>query len=87
MVAKKGTIMSIVLEQEVQDRLKAVAKRRNISVSKLVRDMVDKNLPKDQETFDTVILKVPPEVKSDAGTLRNWISLRVDAVVKALATA
>jgi hypothetical protein len=50
----------------------------------LVRDIVDKNLPKDQESFDTVILKVPPEAKTDATTLRNWMVLRVDAVVKAL---
>lgn len=84
MTAKKGSIMSIVLDPEVQDRIKAVAKRRSISVSKLVRDIVDKNLPKDQESFDTVILKVPPEAKTDATTLRNWMVLRVDAVVKAL---
>lgn len=84
MTAKKGSVMSIVLDPEVQDRIKSVAKRRNISVSKLVRDIVDKSLPKDQESFDTVILKVPPEAKVDAVTLRNWMGLRVDAVVKAL---
>ena len=85
MTAKKGTIMSLSIDAEIQDRLKEVAKRRNISVSKLVRDVVEKHLPKDNEEFDTIIFKVPPEAKKDASTLRNWMNLRVEAVVKALA--
>jgi hypothetical protein len=65
--------------------MKAVAKRRNISVSKLIRDMADKNLPVGEEEFDTIILKIPPDAKKDADTLKQWLLLRVDAVVKALA--
>ena len=37
---KKPNIMSLSMDIEIQDLLKKVAKKRNISVSKLVRDMV-----------------------------------------------
>ena len=87
MTAKKGTIMSLSIDAEIQDRLKVVAKRRNVSVSKLVRDVVEKHLPKDDDEFDTIIFKIPPEIKTDANTLRNWMNLRVEAVVKALITS
>lgn len=84
MAGKKGTIMSLSVDLDIQDRMKAVAKRRNISVSKLIRDMADKNLPVGEEEFDTVILKVPPEAKKDADSLRKWLSIRLEAVVQAL---
>jgi len=84
MTAKKGTIISLSIDSEIQDRLKVVAKRRNVSVSKLVRDVVEKHLPKDDDEFDTIIFKIPPEIKKDGDTLRSWMNLRVEAVVKAL---
>lgn len=88
MTAKKGTIMSLSIDLDIQDRMKAVAKKRNISVSKLVRDMAEKNLPANEdEEFDTVIFKIPKNVVSDASALKNWLSVRVDAVVKALASS
>ena len=80
--------MSLSVDLDIQERLKAVAKKRNISVSRLVRDMVEKNLPlNENEEVDTVIFKIPSSVKTDASTLKQWLSLRVDAVVKALASA
>lgn len=88
MTAKKGTIMSLSIDLDIQDRMKAVAKKRNISVSKLIRDMAEKNLPaNDDEEFDTVIFKIPKNIVSDPNVLKNWLSLRLDAVVKALANS
>lgn len=88
MTAKKGTIMSLSIDLDIQDRMKAVAKKRNISVSKLVRDMAEKNLPvNEDEEFDTVIFKIPKNVVSDSAALKTWLSVRVDAVVKALASS
>jgi len=85
MTAKKGTIMSLSIDPDIQERMKAVAKKRNISVSKLIRDMAEKNLPADDsEEVDTVIFKIPVNLKTDAVTLKQWLGVRVDAVVKAL---
>lgn len=83
---KKGNIMSLSVDPEIQERLKVVAKKRNISVSKLVRDMVDKNLPVTDEDVDTVILKIPHSVKTSDQELRAWLNTRVDSLVKALIT-
>jgi predicted transcriptional regulator len=81
---KKSNIMSLSVDPEIQERLKKVAKKRNVSVSKLVRDMVDKNLSTTDEDVDTVIFKIPKGVQVSADELKKWLTLRVDAVVKAL---
>lgn len=83
---KKGNIMSLSVDPEIQERLKNVAKKRNISVSKLVRDMVDKHLPVSDEDVDTVILRIPHSVKTSDQDLRSWLNSRVDSLVKALIT-
>lgn len=82
---KKSNIMSLSVDPEIQELLKKVAKKRNISVSALVRDMVKKNLTTNDEDCDTVILKIPNSVKAEPEELKKWLQLRVDAVVKALA--
>lgn len=84
---KKSNIMSLAVELEVQDRLKKVAKQRNTSVSKLIRDMIEKHIGPDVEdgtVFDTVILKIPAAVKSSSDDLRQWLQVRVDNIIKAL---
>ena len=85
MTAKKGTILSLAIDPEIQERLKAVAKKRNVSVSKLVRDMAEKNLPaNDNEEFDTVIFKIPKDITAKSDLLKQWLTVRIDAIVKAL---
>jgi hypothetical protein len=86
MTAKKGTIMSLSVDLDIQEKMKAVAKKRNISVSKLIRDLVEKNLPNVEEDVDVVVFKVPVEMRSSSESLKQWLSVRVDAVVKALTT-
>jgi predicted DNA-binding protein len=83
MNSKKTNIMSLSVDPEIQERLKRVAKRRDVSVSKLVRDMTDKFL-NDDETFDMVILKVPKNLKDDQEGLRSWLNARFEAVVSSL---
>ena len=86
MPAKKPLIMSLSVDLDIQEKLKAVAKKRNISVSKLIRDMVEKNLPDVDEEVDIVIFKVPFAQKSSTENLRQWLLPRMEAVVKALTT-
>lgn len=84
MSSKKANIMSLSVDLEIQDRLKKIAKRRNVSVSKLVRDVVDKHLGPDVEDgtiIDTVILKIPAAVKQNPGDLRQWLQARFDNIV------
>lgn len=77
--------MSLSVDLEIQERLKKVAAKRNVSVSKLVRDMVEKNLSATDEDVDTVIFKIPNSAKVTEAELRNWLVPRVENIVKALA--
>jgi hypothetical protein len=81
---KKPNIMSLSMDIEIQDLLKKVAKKRNISVSKLVRDMVETNLSTTEEDVDTVILRIPYSVKEEETSLRSWLNIRFESVIKAL---
>jgi predicted DNA-binding protein len=80
---KKSNIMSLSVDPEIQERLKRVARRRDVSVSKLVRDMVDKFL-NDDDNMDMVILKVPKTLKEDQEGLRSWLNARFESVAAAL---
>jgi len=87
MTNRKSNIMSLSVDLEIQDRLKKVAKQRNTSVSKLVRDVLDRHLGPDVEdgtVFDTIILKIPTTVKERPGELEQWLQARFAAVVKHL---
>ena len=75
--------MSLSVDLEIQDRLKRVAKRRDVSVSKLIRDMVDKFL-NDDDNVDMVILKVPKTLKEDQEGLRSWLNTRFESVAAKL---
>jgi hypothetical protein len=87
MPAKKGMIMSLNVDPSIQEKMKAVAKRRNISVSKLIRDLVDNNLPDADEEVDVVIFKIPTSMRTTPDSLKQWLQNRIDAVVKALTTS
>lgn len=82
-MTKKSNIMSLSVDPEIQERLKRVARKRDVSVSKLVRDMVDKFL-NDDDNVDMVILKVPKTLKENHEELRGWLHSRFETVVTAL---
>lgn len=80
-------ILSLSIDVEFQERVKKEAKRKNISVSKLIRDIVEKSLPNDPDSevvYDTIILKIPSEMKTNAEVLQQWLKPRFDAIVKNL---
>lgn len=82
-MSKKGNILSLSMDADIQDKLKIVAKKRNVSVSKLIRDLADRFL-NEEDNVDMVILKVPKELRKNASALKDWLSHRVDAVVNTL---
>jgi hypothetical protein len=80
-------ILSLSIDTDFQERVKKEAKRKDVSVSKLIRDIVEKSLPpesNDGTVYDTIILKVPSEAKADSETLNNWLKPRVELIVKNL---
>lgn len=83
---KKINIMSISMDPSFQERLKKVAKDRHISVSRLIKDIVEKYLgPEANENqVDTIILRIPVELKQNAEKLQEWLQIREKAIVKAL---
>lgn len=82
---KKKNIMSLSgFDEEMKSRLEVYAKSRGIaSVSKLIRDLVDKYLIMDDEIIP-VILKIPANLKGDEVGLRQWMDSKSGAIVKAL---
>ncbi len=82
---KKLNIMSLSVEPEMQDRLKRYAKSRDVSVSKLVRDLVDKYLIAEEDVIP-VILKIPSKLRGDQENLQKWLDMKAAAIVKALSS-
>jgi len=82
-MSKKANILSLAMDLEIQDKLKLVAKKRNISVSKLVRDLAEKFI-NEEDNVDMVILKIPKSLRPNTEKLREWIQQRVEMVIKTL---
>ncbi|RDJ35275.1 MAG: hypothetical protein DWQ19_10700 [Crenarchaeota archaeon] len=83
---KKLKIMSLSVETRTHDLLKSSAKKAGVSVSSLVRDLVDKhlNLIVNEGEEIPIILKVPTHLKGDENGLRKWLYVKTDAIAKAL---
>lgn len=90
-MSKKLSIMSLSIEPEMQDELKKYAKEEGVSVSKLLRDLVEKYLVnrdkftiiEHNDEFIPVVLKVPSDLRGDP-KVKDWVQSRCDAVVQKL---
>lgn len=78
--------MSLAIENDMQELLKNSAKKTGMSVSQLVRELVESHL--DLIVNDgneiPVILRIPVHLKGDRETLKSWLGIKVDAIVNAL---
>jgi len=86
MSEKKLKIMSLSIEPEMQDLLKVSAKKAGISVSSLIRSLVDKHLSlivNDGEEIP-VILKIPAHLKDEEEGLKKWLEAKSEAIFNAL---
>lgn len=82
----KHKIMSLSVQPEMHDQLKASAKKLGIGVSQLIRDLVHEHLDlivNDGEEIP-VILRIPSELKGDEQALTEWLHLRVNRIAKTL---
>lgn len=82
-MAKNVSIVSLSLNPEMHQRLKRCAKQKGDSVSKVVRDLVDKYLISDDDIIP-VILKIPVEFKGDSKELKKWLDIKADAILRVL---
>jgi len=87
-MSKKHTIMSLSIEPDLQEKLKRIAKEDGISVSKLVRNTIQKHLvDKDKFTvveksdeYSNIVLQIPKSIQSNPVELRRWLEVRVNAI-------
>ncbi len=83
---KNKNILSLSgFPSEMQDYLDKCAKKKGITRSKLLRDLVDKYLVLDEDVIP-VILKIPAALKGDQEGLQKWLDARSKGIVKALST-
>ena len=78
---KKTTIMSLVVDNELHEKLKKAAALKNTNVSSLIRETVEKYaLAEDGCT--KLVLTIPKEIKSDGGKLESWLNQKFHALIK-----
>lgn len=94
---KNKKVMSIAIEPELHESVKEYAKRKGVSTSAYIGDLVHKALkinideepivvgkPVD-ENIMAVVLKIPSELKGQKESLTEWLVSQCTALVKKLA--
>jgi hypothetical protein len=77
---KKSKTFNVYLEQEYQGILKEYAKASGISVSQLLRNLINKYLKVESGT-KKVVLNIPKEVAVDSEELDKWLTTKKNALV------
>lgn len=95
-MSKNKKVMSIAIRPELHDELKKFAKRKNMSASSYVGDLVEQAVKLDpdddpvvigtpvDEEVKAVVLKIPVHLKSDPEQLKKWLSVQVTNLYKKL---
>jgi hypothetical protein len=92
-MSKKKNIMSLAIEEDMQDFLKRQAKADNVSVSKLIRDLVETYLLQDKKItvvhhepdYVPIVLKIPVNLKGNRDGLLTWLKIRSLGIAERLA--
>lgn len=72
------------MPMDMQQKLKRVKEKKGYpSVSKLIRDLVDKYVHEDEDV-ELVVLKVPVQISGNTEALQQWLQSKVPAVVQAV---
>ena len=84
---KKLKVMSLSVEPEMHELLKDSSKKMGWSASQLVRELVKRYLDLIVQDKDEVpvILHIPGQLKNNPEELKNWLNIKTEAIVKALA--
>lgn len=96
-MSKNKKVMSIAIKPELHDELKRFSKRKGLSASTYIGNLVEQAVklnidddpmvigkPIDEEVVP-VVLKIPAALKKDADKLRQWMEIQTNGIVKAMA--
>ena len=72
--------MSVALDADFQERLKKIAFRKNVSVSSLIRETLEKYLLSDGNSIK-LVMSLPKDVVEDSQRLELWLSQKSQAIV------
>lgn len=94
MATTKKNNMSLAIEEDMQDFLKKHAKANNVSVSKLIRDLIEANLLSTKKItvinhdpeFVPIVLKVPASLRGDREAVMMWLRSRMPGIADRLAS-
>ena len=80
--------MYITADLEFRELLNSAAKKAGKSVSGLIKMLVEKHLSLIVNEGDDIpiIIRVPTHLKEDEEELKKWLSLKSEAIFKALTT-
>lgn len=93
---KNKKVMSIAIRPELHDELKKVSKRKGLSASEYVGNLVEQAVklnpdedlmviakPIDDEVIP-VILKIPVALKANPEQLEKWMTVQTTGILKAM---
>jgi hypothetical protein len=95
-MSKNKKVMSIAIRPELQDELKKFSKRKGLSSSAYIGNLVEQALklnpdddpivvgkPMDEEVVP-VVLKIPSNLVNDYGKLKAWMDVQSNGILKAM---
>jgi vacuolar-type H+-ATPase subunit E/Vma4 len=95
-MSKNKKVMSIAIQPELQEELKKVSKRKGMSSSTYISNLVEQAMklnpdddpivvskPSDEDVIP-VILKIPTNLKSDKEKLKNWLEVQSNGILNAM---
>jgi hypothetical protein len=89
-------VMSLAIQPELRDSVKKYAKRKGLSTSSYIGDLLEQavkiNIDDDamvvgkpiDEELTPVVLKVPTALRGDSEQLKKWLSIQMNGLAKAL---
>lgn len=95
-MSKNKKVMSIAIRPELHDELKRFSKRKGLSASTYIGNLIEQAVklnidddpmvigkPVDDEVVP-VVLKIPASLKSNPDKLRQWMEIQSNGIVKAM---
>lgn len=95
-MSKNKKVMSIAIKPELHDELKKFSKRKGLSASMYIGNLIEQAVrlnieddpmvigkPTDDEVVP-VVLKIPSALKNHPDKLKQWMDIQANGIVKAM---
>lgn len=95
-MSKNKKVMSIAIRPELHDDLKMLSKRKGISTSTYIGNLLEQSVklnpdddimvigkPMDEDVIP-VVLKVPAALKNNVAKLTQWMEVQTSGIIKAM---